>query len=443
MCDTVVALSNVTKDGSVLFAKNSDRDPNEAHHVQVIPSANHATGSKVQCTYVELPQVERTNKVLLAKPFWIWGAEMGTNEHGVVIGNEAVFTRIAPGKEPGLIGMDFIRLALERSDNAYDAMMVIVNLLEQYGQSGNCGFSHPLYYDNSYLIADRKNAWVLETAGRQWAAEQVKDARSISNGLTIGNDWDLASADLVKYAVDHKWCKNRDDFHFARCYSDVIYTRFSASYARQQCSTSRLRQQVGQITPAVMMSLLRSHGTPQPQDWSPDKALGGAHICMHAGFGPIRISQSTGSLVSHITDGLTTHWVTMTAAPCTSLFKPVWLDCEDIDFGPLPSGTYDPASIFWQHEQLHRAILKDYQSRLPLLSSERDSLEQEWLREVASIGSMAVTSRGSFSKTCIQQAGEFERDWLERIKQQPLQRQPRIYYHMAWRKFNRAAGLNI
>ena len=29
MCDTMVALSNSTKDGSVIFAKNSDRQPNE------------------------------------------------------------------------------------------------------------------------------------------------------------------------------------------------------------------------------------------------------------------------------------------------------------------------------------------------------------------------------------------------------------------------------
>ena len=33
MCDTLVALGNSTADGSVIFAKNSDRDPNEAQGV--------------------------------------------------------------------------------------------------------------------------------------------------------------------------------------------------------------------------------------------------------------------------------------------------------------------------------------------------------------------------------------------------------------------------
>ncbi len=36
MCDTIVALGNSTVDGSVIFAKNSDRDPNEAQQIVLI-----------------------------------------------------------------------------------------------------------------------------------------------------------------------------------------------------------------------------------------------------------------------------------------------------------------------------------------------------------------------------------------------------------------------
>ena len=49
---------------------------------------------------------------------------------------------------------------------------LITQLLEHYGQGGNCGFQHQLFYHNSFIIADPRDAWVLETAGKQWAAER-------------------------------------------------------------------------------------------------------------------------------------------------------------------------------------------------------------------------------------------------------------------------------
>ncbi len=33
MCDTLVALGSATADGRVILAKNSDREPNEAHRL--------------------------------------------------------------------------------------------------------------------------------------------------------------------------------------------------------------------------------------------------------------------------------------------------------------------------------------------------------------------------------------------------------------------------
>ena len=143
---------------------------------------------------LQIPQVRETYAVLLSRPFWMWGAEMGVNEYGVTIGNEAVFTKEPKQKDGGLLGMDMIRLALERASTARGALEIIINLLDTYGQGGNCGFTHPFFYHNSFIIADPEHAWVLETAGEYWAALKVKDYYSISNGLTIGADYDLASS---------------------------------------------------------------------------------------------------------------------------------------------------------------------------------------------------------------------------------------------------------
>jgi secernin len=440
MCDTLVVLPNSSADGALLFAKNSDREPNEAHYLQLIPAANHPAGAQVQCTYIQIPQVAHTYAVLLAKPFWMWGAEMGANQHGVVIGNEAVFTKMPYDRTPGLIGMDLLRLALERGANAGEALRVITGLLAAHGQGGNCGLTHPFYYHNSYLIADPHTAWILETAGREWAARQVHDVDSISNALTIGREWDLASPGLVDTAIRRGWCRSPAEFDFARCYSDFLYTRFGAGRARQACTADSLHAERGRVTPATLMGILRSHRASSPT-WSPGPALAGADVCMHAGWGPIRGSQTTGSLVSHITPELQTHWATATSAPCTSLFKPVWLDAALPGTGPIPSAECDPASLWWRHERLHRATLANYPACLAVYNEERDRLEANFLADADELGAADPVARAAFSADCFQQADAAEAGWLQRVCAVPPRRGRAIYYRRAWQTFDRQAKI--
>jgi dipeptidase len=114
MCDTIIASGETTKDGAMIFGKNSDREPNEAQYVVAFAAADHPSARQVKCTNIEIPQAKHTFAILLAKPFWIWGAEMGANEHGLVIDNEAVFTK-RPYTRKGLLGMNLLRLAFERN----------------------------------------------------------------------------------------------------------------------------------------------------------------------------------------------------------------------------------------------------------------------------------------------------------------------------------------
>lgn len=65
----------------------------------------------MQCTHIEIEESPiPINAVILSKPAWMWGAEMGANDKNVVIGNEAVWTK-GPGdaKEKRLLGMDLVR----------------------------------------------------------------------------------------------------------------------------------------------------------------------------------------------------------------------------------------------------------------------------------------------------------------------------------------------
>ncbi|MCX7670638.1 MAG: hypothetical protein N2439_11270, partial [Anaerolineae bacterium] len=276
---------------------------------------------------------------------------------------------------------------------------------------------------------------VLETAGPHWSAERVRDIRTISNRITIGDRWDLASPDLVHYAVERGWCRGRADFHFGRCYSDLIYTRFSYAADRQCRTTDLLRAGAGQLTVHNLMRVLRDHGPRADAHWTPARGLTGATVCAHASFGPIRISQTTGSLVSHLAPDVQTHFVTATAAPCTSVFKPIWLGSDLPDTGPIPDATYDEASLFWRHEALHRATLRNYAAALPLYAAERDALEHEFVAGAMKYRTKSAAERAAYAADCFARADEAEARWRERVTAANLPDRRPFLYARAWREF--------
>lgn len=64
-----------------------------------------------QCTLVEIDQVSSTHGVVLSKPAWTWGAEMGANDKGLCIGCTSVWTTLCqPGDHSEkLLGVDYVR----------------------------------------------------------------------------------------------------------------------------------------------------------------------------------------------------------------------------------------------------------------------------------------------------------------------------------------------
>jgi dipeptidase len=356
-----------------------------------------------------------------------------------VIGNEALFTKVPYDKTPGLIGMDILRLALERGNSAEEALEVIIQLIKEYGQGGDCGFDHQLFYHNGFLIADRNGAWVLETAGEHWAAEKVRDVRSISNAISIGSHWDRASEELVSHAEEKGWCKGREDFKFDRCYSDFIFTRFSDGRKRQCRTMALLNTRRNTIDLPFAMQLLRDHGSEHDGDWQPGTGLTGAEVCMHASFGPVRVSQTTGSFIAHLSPEGNTYWVTGTAAPCTSIFKPVWFDSGLPFLKPRPNGKYNARTLWWQHENLHREILRDYGLRMAEIRSEREALEAS-MRDTAVLKmNESPNACREFTKKCFEESKRLEKEWLERIKNLPIRRGRSWLDKIAWQKFDRLA----
>lgn len=336
MCDTLVV---IWPDG-VGFAKNSDRDPNEAQRLEWKPAAEHSVGATLRCTWVTIPQVRRTRSVLLSRPFWMWGAEMGANDAGVVVGNEAVFTR-RPINKTGLTGMDLVRLALERAESAEHAVDVITDLIQTNGQGGRCGYSDPGFrYHNSFLIADYRGAYVLETAGSEVAMERVNQGvRAISNGLTIPKL--LHHADRLRGRV-------------AQCH----LRRFRMEHLGKMASR-----------PKELALVLRDHGGLLPSYQRLTGALSAP--CVHYG-GMIAGTQTVASWVSYLTADRVQHWATGTSAPCISMFRPLSMT-QPREVGAA-EGHSDPQSLWWRFEKLHRRWMLDW-SAAQQLKAERDKIE--------------------------------------------------------------------
>ena len=367
MCDTIVAVPPATIDGAVWFGKNSDREPGEAQLVEHHSANSYSSPAQLRCTHIEIPQAAHTFEVILSRPFWMWGAEMGTNERGVTIGNEAVFTKL-PYAKTGLTGMDLLRLALERADCAQAALHLITDLITRHGQGGGCGYRNKKFrYHNSFIIADANEAWVLETADKYWVAEKVKGLRTISNGLTIGKEFDLISPDAYEFARSQGWCQSSADFDFARCFGNAKEANLSGGETRRACTLQGLSGNANGAGREDFFATLRDHnGFTPKQGWRLQMP------CAHASWWPRRRSgQTTGSMVSRLQPNGAQHYLTGTSSPCLSVFKPVAFG-QDNHLG-------DTEKLFWQHERLHRLVIGDYARRRAVIEEARVSLQADVL----------------------------------------------------------------
>jgi dipeptidase len=433
MCDTFVATPATTTGKIMVFAKNSDREPGEAQAVELVAEAEHPPGARVHCTHIAIAQAARTRRALLCRPYWMWGAEMGVNDAGVAIGNEAVFTR-APQQERGLLGMDLVRLGLERAASARAAVDIITTLLAEHGQGGQAGHLRRFRYHNSFLLADPDEAWVLETADRAWAASRVRGIRSISNGLTIRDDWELSSDGLAARARDDGLDPGKSRVDFARTFADRLTTWGAAARRRRACTETFLARLSGRIDARAAEAALRQHGAGE----HPERIAGGLRmtVCAHASWWPTRqASQTTGSLAAELDGGGARCFVTATSAPCLSTFKPVWLDAGLPDLGPTPARTFDPAALWWAHERLHRLALADLSGTLRELAPERDRLEASWRGAGGT-----VAERRAVSQRAVDEGRALCERFVARLAA-AAGRLPGPLYRRYWERLDRGSGL--
>ncbi|MBQ9080649.1 MAG: C69 family dipeptidase [Clostridia bacterium] len=403
MCDSMVVDSKCCTSGKTVFAKASDRAVNEPQPIIFVPAADHAPGERVKCTYIEVDQVAHTNAMILSKPSWIWGAEIGVNEHGVCIGNETIFSKdLIPGEEEdALLGMDIVRLVLERASSAREAVDVMADIMERYGQGGNAGFDTSFHYDNAYLIADEKEAWHFETAGKHlWAAKKVDGAYTISNYLSI-NYPDLMHKDLISNAVERGYDVEQP-FDFSHAYADWESRTNRSGMQRRCCSYQMVNKWSGNFDEYKMMKVLRTHYA--NDEW----VGGGCCVCMHSN--PPALSQTCSAIVAVCQGKDTLMWTTGMGITCVAPFQPCWFDAYSKKQVFPYENMEDGIKEWIRREGINRAILAgkicpdEYKKELY-------AMEADWHARVDSV-SPDRESRQALCDAIADEADAFISKWL-------------------------------
>ncbi|MGA9725821.1 MAG: C69 family dipeptidase [Candidatus Binatus sp.] len=389
-CDTIVVLAPHTRGGATLLAKNSDRAPRECQPLAQSPRRVHREGATVHCQYLEIPQIPETAAVIGSRPFWLWGFEHGLNEYGVAIGNEAVLTReMLPST--GLLGMDLVRLGLERSKTAREATEIVGALIECYGQGGSAQFDVDFRYCGGFIIADHADAYVLESSGRQWIARRVEDCACISNRLTIDTG-SLGSPDVESYARVRGWCDGQSPFDFAAAYSsrNAGKVKDDPLTARGRLARSReLVSRNGRRTVREMFAILRDHGArgtipPMGNSATRDDT---PTLCMHGS-----VSGTTASMVAELpapgADTIPVMWASL-AAPCTSIVFPLFVA------GTLPpvlaAGGEKPSadSPWWRFRKIQDLVAVAPERLAPIAWKHFRPLEAAMLERAAEVSHQA------------------------------------------------------
>jgi secernin len=385
-----------------MLGKNSDRPGFGCQPLMFHPRQRWPAGAKIDLGRVTIAQVEESYATMGSSPYWCWGYEEGINEYGVAIGNEGISSKVlaedtasykaGSGPPFGPTGMDLLRLGLERGNTAREALKVIAALVEKHGQFGSGVPTKGVdgAYHNSYIIADAKEAWVLETAGTHWVAKRFDEgSTSISNDISLGSDYQLCSTGLVKHAVERGWWSvgNTDPFDF-----EIAYSKTGRRYAHPRAARSRnlLQEKAGQIDVRWMMRIARDRAGPPSIDQD-----GTASSCV--------------AVLPDTEDQLPVFWW-CPSVPSNSCYVPFFIHGSGLPKIVSTAGSYGrqivrpsrakqdgflPMSYWWLFRDLNDRVATDRKERNSAVRKTFDRLEKEFETGLPEVIQHAVELRKS------------------------------------------------
>jgi secernin len=375
--DAIAALERATLNGHTLFGHNCRRPAVELLELCHITGRSHAPEERIETGRVALPQARETYALLGVQTRGHWGLHHGVNLWGVAAGWTRLRTRLKR-EAPGLGGSDLVRLALERGRTARQANDLVGDLVSRHGTDGDCAL----------LIADGREAFVLETAGRHWVYQEVREARAITDLCTVGQDWDGIAPGLSTVSIDNGWWPadgSKLDF------AGVVALPAASSRAelrRWGRATLLLEEQNGQIDLGFIRRLLGDHYEGCADECDPLlPGEGLPPLCQHAETPDAPLTAS--SLVVSLDPKVTSARLAWCCAgpPCTGVYLPLLLNGDAVEaYGTAATGPHARVRELLRHIGRQRGLWELTRDSLGRLQARLDQETEDYVIEAAAAG---------------------------------------------------------
>ncbi|MFO0865486.1 MAG: hypothetical protein U0744_12700 [Gemmataceae bacterium] len=250
--DMVVALGSATIQQQTLLGRiDFGIDPALLDVCRLDPSY-HSEEDSIALRGLSLPLAGRQSHGVLGCRFaGQWGLTYGCNDANLAIGVSRWSSRFA---DPtlGFSGPDLVRLALQRTKSAQQAIEFLTESIETHGQ-----FNGPSGDDTIFLIADSREALVLEAAGKHWALQECLATRAVSDTALIRQDWRRLAPGLADMILEQDW--HRDDGSKIDFCGSLCQRVGHEPMRRWSKATMALAMQERAIDPWCMRQLLAEH----------------------------------------------------------------------------------------------------------------------------------------------------------------------------------------
>ena len=425
-CSTILVGSKATANGSVLLAHNEDNETWDEANACITPHLTHTSGDNFVSYYgALLPEPSETYGYVwwgCPDKDWMPGSFIvGINEHQLTIcSNYEYYAKEWLGGTPNaeacigatqesetdysgatqkLIWSDFMQLAMERCQTAKEAVQLIGSLVDTYGGDATSP-------GMMYGMADKNEAWEIETTPHHWAAVRVPDTGYIMRANRYRIDTpDLASSDIESYATSQGWWNGTPPFSFCQAYANsVTGSRLFYDTYREQRVDSLLTPKLGSVRMEDLKAIMRDHyeGLTDVNN-PPYYSVDAVHLSPHypaSGFRTLCMERTELSFVAELRNSLPDPigglmWATL-GCPCTGVFLPYYVGMQSLPtqfMTGLPGETnYDPASAWWTYKRLQNTIDNYYPAAEPHVWQVLDQFEEGAKNDSATVENQALAA---------------------------------------------------